>query len=371
MKFFDKKGIEIKDIEDIESNLSTLAKLKINSRYKKVASRLKIQEAKNKENELDILNIKNENKKKMNELQENLKEQNLKINIKKQETLGKLELKKAENRCNKVERLESKGKYFNWFKWGFVFISCFTSMTGFGMMESGLDVVPLLLSIKGGKNLNCLVIGIIFLAMQACISLFVSSQEDIRKFFKGGANNALIVLIAVVYIVSFYSNYQFWVTVSSSTFVAIFYSFVIDTTSVFCSIYSDKFLAGDNEEIRKFLSGEEEKNGEKNGKKTGDKNGATLDSSSISDGDKNGENTKEKRRRRSNGKVKITQEEFDEMVRGFKEGDRLVPKLFELTDEKDKFRKLCENSNEVEKIGHFWYRKMIDRKFGIVGGKND
>lgn len=371
MKFF-KKGIEIKNIEDIENNLSTLAKVKINNRYKKVASRIKIQEAKNKENELDILKIKNENKKKINELQDNLKEQKIKINIKKQETLGKLELKKMENRCDKIDRLEIKGKYFNYFKWSFVLISCFTSMMGFGMMESGFEVVPLLQSIREGKNLNCLIIGIIFLIMQACISLFVSSQEDIRRFFnKGGTNKPLLMLIGIVYIVSFYSNYQFWIAVSSSKFVAMFYSFLIDTTSIFCSVYSDKFLAGDSEEIRKYLSETEEKTKEKKA----EKNGATLDTFGVSNGDENGEKTKEKRKRTSNGKNKIKQKEFDEIVRlKFKEGDRIVPKNFNLTDEKDKFRKLCENSDEVEKIGHFWHKKVTEREFGLVGdvgGKNE
>jgi len=371
MKMIDKlRNYEVRDIEKYDENLSMLQKWRINKRYKKVASRTKMNEAKEKENELELERTKRENKKKLLVLKDNLKEQELNINIKVQETMGKLKLKKAESRCKKIDTLEERGESFNFWKYVFIIISCITSMLGFGMIESGLDAFPLLNSIRHGENLNCVMIGLIFLAMQFCISKFVSSVEDIKNFFKTPTMIPLLGLIGVVYAVSIYSNYGFWITISHSKFVAGFYSFAIDVTSIFLSIYSDKFLSGDNEKIQNFLSENISESVEKSVGKNVVKNVATLEKNSVCDVTKNvGKDTKkttEKTKRKTVSKVNLTQKEFDKIVENLEEGTRVVPKIFNMTNDRDRFLEFCKNCPHIKKEGNRYYRIEEATKFEVV-----
>ena len=117
-----------------------------------------------------------------------------------------LELKQASSKCRKVNRLESRGEWFKKANHSMVFISCVTSMLGFGMIESNLEAIPLINAMLNGKYLNCLVLGLIFLGVQALTSLFVASIPDINVFFKSSKNYILLVAISFVYMVSIYSN---------------------------------------------------------------------------------------------------------------------------------------------------------------------
>lgn len=357
MKMLDKlRNMKVRDINAIDENLSFWQKLQINKRYKKVASRTKISEAREKEYDLEIERTKRETKKKQAELKDNLKVQELSINIKMQEAIGKLKIKKAESRYKKVETLEERGESFIFWKNIFIFISCLTSMLGFGMIESGLDAIPLLKTIKEGKNLNCVVIGVIFLAMQFCISKFVSSVEDIKEFFRTITMIPLLMLIAIVYSVSIYSNFGFWITISHSKFVAGFYSFAIDATSIFLSIYSDKFLSGDNEKIQKYLSENISENAEKNEEKSVEKSVATSVKTNVCDNIKNAGKDKKKTKRKSVSKVNLTQTEFDDFVKLLEVGKRIFPKDLKMTNDRDRFYAFCENSIYIEKRDNKYYR---------------
>ena len=371
MKIKDKiNKFEIRKVDDIDNNVSLLGKVQINHNYKKLAKKLKKAEARRAESNLRIANMKQENKEEEASLLDTLKTQKTKTKIELQKAKGFVELKQAENKVKRVESIERTGRILKKFNYGLVITSCLTSMLGFGMLESGLDLFPLLNSIKHKQHLNCLAIGIIFLIVQFCVSFFVASGGNIKQFFNNWINKILLGLIGVVYAVSIYSNYGFWITLTSSVFVASFYSFIIDAFAIFTSYYSNKFVNLESKKIQEFLKEEEEENTEKTSekikKKNVGKNVATLDKQDVCDVNKNVEKDTKKRKRKSVGKNKITQEEFDKKVINFEEGKRLLPRQFELTHERDKFLKYCKNCPYVEKIGNNYYRKTEEKKIEVV-----
>lgn len=247
------------DYKEIKNNLTWLQKIKQKMKYVKLAGKINNQEVKEITEDLLMEQRRNRNKRNMLELKDNLKQLKLEQEIELLKTKGMLELKQASSKCTKVNRLESRGHWFKIANWCMVFISCVTSMLGFGMIESGLDAIPLMREMTNGKHLNCLVLGIIFLGVQALTSLFVASINDIKTFFDSKKNYILIVAIAFVYMVSIYSNYGFWITLSKSKFVAGFYSFLIDAFTILTSGYSEKFISQDSKKIQEFLLDENEK----------------------------------------------------------------------------------------------------------------
>ena len=241
------------DYKQIKSNLTFPQKVKQKIKYILLAGKINNQEVQETKEDLLMEQRRNRNKRKLAELKDNLKQLKLEQEIKLTETKGMLELKQASSKCRKVNRLESRGEWFKKANYCMVFISCVTSMLGFGMIESGLDAIPLVNAMLNGKYLNCLVLGVIFLGVQALTSLFVASIQDINVFFKSSKNYILLVAISFVYIVSIYSNYGFWITLSNSKFVAGFYSFLIDFFTILTSVYSEKFIAQDSKKIQEFL----------------------------------------------------------------------------------------------------------------------
>lgn len=247
------------DYKEIKNNLTWLQKIKQKIKYINFAGKISNQELEELKEDLMMDRRRNKNKRNMLQLKDDLKQLKLEQEIELLKTKGMLELKQASSKCTKVKRLEKRGTWFKRANWAMVFISCITSMLGFGMIESGLDAIPLMREMTNGKYLNCLVLGIIFLGVQALTSLFVASINDIKTFFDSKKNYILITAIAFVYMVSIYSNYGFWITLSKSKFVAGFYSFLIDFFTILTSAYSEKFIAQDSKKIQQFLLSESEK----------------------------------------------------------------------------------------------------------------
>lgn len=247
------------DYKEIKNNLTWLQKIKQKIKYINFAGKISNQEIEELKEDLLMDRRRNKNKRNMLQLKDDLKQLKLEQEIELLKTKGMLELKQASSKCTKVKRLEKRGTWFKRANWAMVFISCITSMLGFGMIESGLDAIPLIDAMTHGKYLNCLVLGVIFLGVQALTSLFVASYTDINTFFKDKKNYVLLVIIGFVYTVSIYSNYGFWITLSKSKFVAGFYSFLIDAFTILTSGYSEKFISQDSKKIQEFLLDENEK----------------------------------------------------------------------------------------------------------------
>lgn len=247
------------DYKEIKNNLTWLQKIKQKIKYINFAGKISNQELEELKEDLMMDRRRNKNKRNMMQLKDDLKQLKLEQEIELLKTKGMLELKQASSKCTKVKRLENRGTWFKRANWAMVFISCVTSMLGFGMIESGLDAIPLIDAMIHGKYLNCLVLGIIFLGVQALTSLFVASYTDINTFFKDKKNYILLVIIGFVYTVSIYSNYGFWITLSNSKFVAGFYSFLIDAFTILTSGYSEKFITQNSKKIQEFLLDENEK----------------------------------------------------------------------------------------------------------------
>jgi len=246
------------DYNEYKNNLNWLQKMKIHHQHTKFAGKIsdyEIDEA-GKDLETDIR--RNKNKRDMLELKDELKQMKLQQEIELLKTKGMLELKQSSSKCTKVKRLENRGAWFKGLNITMVVISCITSMLGFGMIESGLDAIPLIQEMLHCNYLNCLVLGVIFLVVQFLTSLFVGSLGDINTFFKDNKQYALITIIAFVYAVSIYSNYGFWITLTNSKFVAGFYSFLIDSFTILTSIYSEKFIDQNSKKIQEFLHSETE-----------------------------------------------------------------------------------------------------------------
>lgn len=247
---------EILNVNNTEENLTNRAINRLNRQVKKIANDEKQRELDNKKHDLEIERIHKDNEKALATLKSDLEQQKLSAKINLMKARGRLEVLQAESKTKKADSLQAKGKYLNIFKYLLMFLSSFTSMLGFGMIESKLDVFPLLLAVRNGKYLNCVVIGVMFFIVQIIVSMFVATLDDISKFWRNPIYVILSLCIASMYIVSIYSNYGFWITLTSSNLVAGFYSFIIDLLGVLTSYYSDKFANLDSKLIYKYLSEE-------------------------------------------------------------------------------------------------------------------
>lgn len=352
----------LRNIEDVEKNLSFRSRLKINHECKNYADDTMMQGIKNKKHELEMKQMKNENEKQLKELEHELEQEKLNIEIQTRKTKGRLEVKKARARCQLIESIEKFAFVLTIIKWFMMIASCFTSAMGFGMYESKLSLIPLLKSIKNGENLNCVVLGLIFLIVQFSISTFVSMHGNINTFFRKCKNDMmfcfLTMIILVVYSMSVYSNYQYWISMTSNPLFAGFYSFVIDAIGFLASHYSTRFKQFDSEKIYEFLDASI---GEKNvvnlttnsRKNVGDErciHQENKDLYTFPPFEKKVENTTEKQTKKRVGIGKIKNaKELQKVVDELPEGTMITPTTVGMKDNKDSFYKWIEECTGVTK----------------------
>ena len=57
---------------------------------------------------------------------------------------------------------------------------------------------------------------------------------------------------------------------------------------------------------------------------------------------------------------------LDKIVENLEEGTRVVPKIFEMTNDRDRFLDFCKNCPHIKKEGNRYYRIEEAKKFEVV-----
>ena len=370
----------LRNIEETEKNLTGFAKYKINRRIKKVANQETIKDIEDITKEREIEHIKKENAKQLATLQSDLEQQETRARINLAKAQGRLKVLQAESKTRKIDNLQNTGKKLSYGKWFMMIVSCITSMLGFGMIESKLDAIPLFKAILNGQYTNCVLIGVMFLIVQFVISLFVGTVTDIKQFFYNPLFWFCMALISCVYAVSIYSNYGFWITVTSSKFVATFYSFVIDFTGVLTSYYAEKFTSCSSKSIQKFLNEDLEKTFQENSPYNTEKRSKNVQNKNVpktfhtvekrtfgtfSEQEKNIPNDEIKTvKKQSNlqrtSVSKISFEDMQNNINMLPENTIIKPRLVGMTGNGN-YKNWIEQCENVERINNEWVKKTTNK----------
>lgn len=178
------------------------------------------------------------------------------------------------------------------------------------------------------------------------------SENEMKKTFQKSAVSFYTFIICTYTIYSIITNYMFWTVAELGTVPTLILACILDFMSVGLALTAPDFQTLNvNSEYKKEIT-ESVESVNKNVNKSVSKTVTTLDKQGSCDTLEN----VEKRKRKGNIKNKITQKEFDKKVLELDEGTKLSPKIFDMSDVRYEFYKMCERCSYVEKINGSYYR---------------
>ena len=228
----------MKNLKDIESNLTTKDKNRLERKYKEYARQSKELEFKNATDKLNLerdVHIENEKVERMK--------------LKQKNCIQTLKNTRDNNKIKNLLNIEKNGYTFKKIGLFFTLISSITSM--FGITSNCLDgasVQDIIRQWGNNENISFIIIGFLFFIGELFTGYLLSKQPLIKEYFidKTYISKFMYFMIYVycgfIYITSVISNYIFWHTLTKSTLVSVVYSFIFDIGGMFTIFYSDYFI---------------------------------------------------------------------------------------------------------------------------------
>lgn len=228
----------MKQLKDIESNLTTKDKNRLERKYKEYARQSKELEFQNATDKLNLerdVHIENEKVERMK--------------LKQKNCIQTLKNTRDNNKIKNLLNIEKNGYTFKKIGLFFTLISSITSM--FGITSNCLDGASVQDIIKqwgNNENISFVIIGFLFFIGELFTGYLLSKQPLIKEYFidKTHISKFMYFMIYVycgfIYITSVISNYIFWYTLTKSTLVSVVYSFIFDIGGMFTIFYSDYFI---------------------------------------------------------------------------------------------------------------------------------